>query len=432
MIKGKLRASLESIDFQSGAFYAELTNAFAQLKKLSASALKNTDAADPATPAVLLAAIIKNHTGMNVEVFLEDFGPCISIPGVNRNNPLINDFVKNFVDNKDGIKMIREAKGFARGSVNIRTGRVSGVFAETKPALYIPPSMIASSAFTAEELSAVVLHEVGHVFVYFEFIARSVRTNQVLAGVARALDQTSTQKDREVVLMSVKQALNLKEMDAAEVAKITDKKITEVVIITNVIKETRSEIGSNLYDDNNFEFLADQYASRQGASRALVTALDKLERMDESIAVRSMPSYLMMEAVKLMMLLGTLVTAASLPILVFIPAIMTAGIVFGDAVGSTDYDRPRVRFKRIRNDLVEAMKSKGISPELEKAYKEDIVAIDKILENVNDRLQFIGYISLYVFRLGKARFDAEKLQQDLEGFVANDLFGRSKDLKALA
>jgi hypothetical protein len=423
-----LAAALESIDFQGGAFYAELTAAFEALSKMTDAQLRY-EGDDPDAAHLLLTGIVRQHTGLNVKFILADYYPCVMIPEINRNNVLINDFTKNFLDNKDGIKFIKEAKGFARGSVNLKTGRVTGVFTELVSTIYLPVKMIRGSKYTPGENAAVTLHEVGHLFTYYEFISRTVRTNQVLAGVTRALDQSSTQKDREAVLMTAKQALDLKDMDAAEVAKITNAKVVEVVIITSVVKETRSEIGTNLYDSNNFEFLADQFASRQGASRDLVTALDKLHREFGVMAFRSQPFYILMEAVKLVLFVGGLATIASVGWPAFALALT---LMANDAVGDPTYDRPEVRLKRIRNDLIERSKQKDLAPGEDKQIKEDLVAIEKILEGVKDRFQLIGYVTRYVFGLGRARFEAEALQQELESFVANNLFGRADDLKALA
>lgn len=426
-----LAAAMESIDFQTGAFYAELVSAFEALSKVDDARLRY-EGDDPDAPAVLLAGIVRQHTGLKVKFVLGSTYPCVMIPEVSRNNPLINDFVKNFLDNKDGVKFIKEAKGFARGSVNLKTGRVSGVFTEVESTIYLPTKMIRGNKYTAEENAAVTLHEVGHLFTYYEFLSRLVRTNQVLAGISRGLDQSDTQKEREVVLMTAKQALDLKDLDVAEVAKITNKKVTDIVVITSVIKETKSELGTNIYDSNNFEFLADQYASRQGASRALVTGLDKLHREFGHMSFRSQPMYIFMEVVKLALLALSLVSFALGPHAGLGMVILTSTLLSNDAAGDPTYDRPETRLKRIRNDLIERSKQKDLAPNEAEQIKQDIVAIEDILDGVKDRFQLIGLVTRYVFGLGKARFEAEALQQELEGFVTNSLFARADDLKALA
>jgi hypothetical protein len=147
------------------------------------------------------------------------------------------------------------------------------------------------------------------------------------------------------------------------------------------------------------------------------------------MAFRSQPFYILMEAVKLVLFVGGLATIASVGWPAFALALT---LMANDAVGDPTYDRPEVRLKRIRNDLIERSKQKDLAPGEDKQIKEDLVAIEKILEGVKDRFQLIGYVTRYVFGLGRARFEAEALQQELESFVANNLFGRADDLKALA
>jgi len=111
---------------------------------------------------------------------------------------------------------------------------------------------------------------------------------------------------------------------------------------------------------------------------------------------------------------------------------LTTTLLANDAAGDPTYDRPETRLKRIRNDLIERSKQKDLAPGEAEQIKEDIVAIEKVLEGVKDRFQLIGLVTRYVFGLGRARFEAEALQQELESLVANHLFGRADDLKALA
>lgn len=106
--------------------------------------------------------------------------------------------------------------------------------------------------FSAEELAPITLREIGRVFVYFEFISRTATTNQVLAGIARALDTTDTQKDRTVILLAAREALKLKDFDAKELENITDKRVIEAVLLSNVVRESRSELGSDIDDENSY------------------------------------------------------------------------------------------------------------------------------------------------------------------------------------
>lgn len=416
--------ALESIDYQDLDFFNDLVGAFTDLKKLSKQELSSPEAGQ------LLAGVIKNHTGMTIIPVLAELGPSVFVPRVSRNNPLINDYIRSQIPNADGVKLINETKGFSRGSVNLQTGRVSGVFAELEVEIYFPEWVIKSSQFSAEECAAAILHELGHIFVYFECLVRTVRTNQVLAGVTRALDGSASQKERETIILSAKQALSLKTLDISELSRVTNSKVVEAVVVSSLIEESRSELGSNIYDANNFEFLADQYAARHGAGRHMVTFFDKIHKSSKDMSTRSLSKYLYMEVIKSALLVGTvafLPTVAG-PIIGAIYLLMVAN----DNQWDTEYDRPLIRVKRIRNEMIEAQKNPKIPPAQLKEMLEDVKVIDGLLADMNDRLQWFDLVLRYMSPSFRNRIDAEVLQQQLESLVANDLFSRAAELKTLA
>jgi hypothetical protein len=405
---------MESIDFQSLTFFKELTAQFVELRKVKKEDIPDSEIINT------LSSIIKHHTGLNIAFNFADNDPSVAIPMVNKNNILINSFIRNYINSADGLKMINDSKGVVRGSVNIKTGMVSGIFTEVKSTINIPVYMLSEkSKYEPEEVAAILLHEIGHLFTYYEYMSRTVTTNQMLAGLSKALDNSGTVEQRESVLISVKKAANLKDLDVKELAKSNSSKVAEIVVITNIAKEVKSELGSNIYDFSTWEYLADQYAARNGAGRYLVTALEKLYKGMFNKSFRSLPVFLFMEALKL--------------ILLFSPASSISGFLLAmDSDGDGTYDTPEARFKRLRAQIVENLKDKKLSKEDNERLSSDLLTIDDILKNVNDRRQFFGvvYDALAVWNY-KDR-DQKKLQQNLEAIAVNELFAKSADLRQIA
>lgn len=414
----RLSLAMEMIQFQNDAFFKELTNAYAALREMDAKEIPDSKEND------LLSSIVKHHTGIKMDFQLANIEPSVEIPNVNRNNPLVSDFIKNFMNDADGRAMIKNADGVATGKVNLMTGKVSGVFSTLNIVQNMPIKMIKDKKYSSEELAAISLHEVGHILIYFEFLSRVMTTNQVLAGVSRCLDKSVGAPERVIMMTDIKNKLKI-DIDVEDAAKTNNEQVIQVMILNRQIQRARSELGTNIYDANNWEQLADQYAARNGAGRYLVTALDKLHRSHFNISFRTTPVFLAYEALKLVVLFGGIAMPGMGNLLGFIWNIMTSM----DDLDDGTYDRPGVRLRRVRNEMVQNLKEPDLSKEDAQRIREDIVIVDDILSKINDRRQLTSFIWGFVSPTQKKRLSAEAMQQELEAMVANDLFVRAKELQ---
>ncbi|MNU19702.1 hypothetical protein D3C71_79350 [compost metagenome] len=417
--------SLESIAFQHNTmFFKELVMTFEQLAKLSEKEMADSEF------VARLSQVVAHHTKMSIGFSLANIPPCIEIPMLDRNNVLINAGIKDWVNSSDGLRMIAAANdGTIRGRVNLRTGEVSGIFSEIKATIHLPTDMLTEkSKYTPEEMAGITLHEVGHLFTYFEYSSRMLATNQALAGMSKALDGANSPAEREIVFINVKKSLKLTDLDEKALSHTTNSRISEVVVISAAARASVHELGANIYDFSTWEYLADQYAARQGAGRHVVTALDKLYKGMYQISFRSSAGYLAMEAVK-MALLFTVATSTTFGYLAINAAVIMIAM---DGQGDGTYDLPGARFKRVRNQIVEALKDKKLAPEDVKRYQDDLDAIDKVLKHVNDRRQIIGVLWDMVNPWNYKPAAQKKFQQDLETIAANDLFAKAADFKNMA
>jgi hypothetical protein len=416
----------ESLQFQKGVFFQELTMLVAEMKKVPKNKLDDCEQLGQMT------RLIKHHTGLGVAIEMSAFGPAVDIPALNKNHPLVNQFIRNAVPSADGLRMIAQAGGMVRGTVNLKTGKVTGVFEEMGSTMYMPYDMFTGNAFSPEEIAATQLHELGHLFSYCEYMSRSASTNQALAGLVKGLEEANTVEEREVVLVGVKKALELKELDTKALAQSTDKRAIEVVVVSNIATSIEDEIGANIYNFNTWEYLSDQYAARQGAGRYVVTALDKIYRASWNISFRSTPAYLTMEALKAGLFVSTIFIAAMGAWGAGYVAQLFMLLVAMDGMGDGTYDRPGARMKRVRNQIVEALKLRHLTEEEAQRYTEDLQAIDEVLARVHDREQWVGLVWNLFSKNSRKRLSQEALAKELEGFASNDLFVHAAKLKLTA
>lgn len=413
---------MEAIDFQADNLKKILAFHIGELRKLSKEELLREG-----TYAVL-SAEIKKTTNLNTTIIVDQLygSAAVIVPDVNRNNPLVNDMYKGYLPNATGLKLVENARNVIKGTVNLKKARVDGVYANLDHTVFLPLTDLLSERFTDEEIVAVLLHEIGHIFVYYEYISRTVTTNTVLAGIAKTMSSTTDPKEIETVLLSAKKVLQLTDLDVKKLVNNSRVDLVEMVVVSSAIEQARSELGSDIYDMNSFEALADNFATRLGCGRELVTALDKYYRSGNDMALRTLPTYLALEATKLLSLgLSTLIaaTAAIAGTTLFGMLIILSTIfLVGRDLNTKDYDRPLFRLKRIKEQLVERMKDKRASKEERKQLAESVEHIDGLLKDYNTRTSVLVKLAAVVSTSVRNRYKQEQLQSELESLASNELF----------
>ena len=410
----------ESIQFQKDSkLFNALTAAFEDSRRLDRKTIPESE------EVARLGHIIEDLTGIRTVMVVDGNGPAVEVPDISKNSPLVSDLHRMFLSNADGMKLVA-ATGRASGSVNLKTSTVSGVFRQVECRMHWVASLLDSkSSTTSEENAAICLHEIGHVFVYFECLARSITTNQVLSGIARIHQGSASAHERETILLSAKNAMKLSNEDMEALSKSTTQAVSEAVVLSAAIKQSKSELGTDIYDCNNWEYLADEFAARHGAGRHLTTSLSKIYKSSYHIATRGMAGYLLMEALKLSMFAGIFIAG---PFASFIAGQWSI-LTLMDGLGDPTYDRPMIRIRRIRNQLVEAIKDPKLSPKQIDSITDDIRLADEYLAEMNTRMQLTNIIWHAFSKNQRSRLAAEKLQQELESLANNNLFVAAANLR---
>lgn len=415
--------SMESIDFQYPLVYKQLIEVFTKLGKSSSTN-------DYIDSAIEIAELVKHGTGMSIRLTFDETGggAYVMIPQLSAQHPLFTGGIFA-LSNVDGLTMIRKAKRAVSGSVDTKRCRVDGVFKEVTLQIHLPQKRIKDDSMTAEETAAVFLHELGHGFVYFEYLTRTCTTNQVLAGISKGLDESDTYENKHILLTETAKTVGLSSVDISTLAATTDRRTLHTVVIAALNKEYAKETGYDIYDHTANEALADQYATRMGAGRALVTGLDKIYRRSGDMSYRTTPTYLMIEAAKISLLMLTpyfiVAGAPGFGTLNGYLALVAFSMILNDATEfgmAGHYDMPGDRFKRIRSQLVEQLKNRDLDKNEISALTDDIAAIDNLTVAINDRRQFFGVLQDLLTSNRRFNRDMKLLQQSLEKLAANDLF----------
>lgn len=424
--------ALEAIDFQDTKFFDELT----------ASVQKVMDMPEPRYPKEMPAfygskemldilKIVKKHT--NISLFYDPeyylVGPAIQIAKYNKNHIFLfnDDWTDKNEQITDAKTIMKNMNSFAlKGNVDLRRNWVDGIFAEHKSLLLLPVLLFYNklsgwdSAGThfktnAREIAAFILHEVGHTFTYFEFLGRTVATNQILSGVTKAL-ATNDVKIIETVLVNAGSLLNMSKEQRDMLNNVKNDKDIAVVLLDASIQKCTSELGHSIYDFTSCEQLADQYATRCGAGKDLVYALSKIDKDDSD----ELKSYFDLFGIVLI----SLTTFGVGALMILILSLMSRKSAY-------EHDDYRTRLCRIREQMLSRLKDRNINVLDKERTLAELEEIDKLIKLPNDELNWAEKIAYYLKPSFRNAHKAELIQRELERLASNNLFVSAAKLSTI-
>lgn len=430
-IKPQFRPSMEAISYQGKTMLLnELTMAF--------QTLLEQEKIDELSFAKLgLENIVKRNTGLTIEFRLMSEGSPIDAfavpPILDVNSPLLEMFKRVGMANslaihsEGHVKVINYSRDL-RGQIDLDSGKVSGIFSKIPSSIAIGSGLWETVKLTPVETAAIVIHEVGHVFSYFETLIQTVTTNAVIGSAIQSLKSTEDKTIRLKLVFETAEALGVKLEDPDSLTDVKDggEIFSAVLLKAMADKRTHSAAGSETYDLRSAEFMADQFTTRQGGGKDLAVALDKTLRFDRSSYGRSTSKHIAIEAVRVACLVLLAIAAP-----VWTGIIAGLMLVYADPEGRI-YDDPGERLARIKNDLVQTLKDTSLPKKVRGQLLSDIETIDSVRQDIKDRRSFFNYIWLAVSSKRRDQFTQMRLQQELEKLVNNDLFIKASQLKTMA
>jgi hypothetical protein len=297
-----------------------------------------------------------------VKIF--DGGPAAYLPQINQNHIFFNPWVREAsadpgidYDAEADIKMLmdREKKEKLVGGVDLRTAKLLGAYKKIPVTFLLPLEELVAKNYeifyTHEEFAAVILHEVGHPFTTFEYVDRALTANQILQAMVHAQNSKIEDSKKEYVFVKAGSLIGMSEHDAKEAMKLKGEYALGTVVLNASIAHSVSELGNSVYDTNGCEALADQFAMRMGVGSHLATGLDKtLARYGQrSGQSGSVMMHLITSIIFVWLTVGTLG---------FFPILLIAC-----ASRENDCDLPKTRMTRLKLQLVERLKDRGVSEE---------------------------------------------------------------------
>lgn len=428
-----LQESLEAIAYQStNAYPAKLKELFQKIIDSNGDLIITKQCLDNIQDLTLSVTGIRFEPEMVEPNFLR--GPyriSAKVPNLNALNP-INQNAQKRLEKLDLDTMNHSE--ILEGYIDLKNARVGGFFSKLVNVFQISPAFF-SGYFTAGEVAALYLHELGHCFTMYEYIGETLITNVIIAEVVGRMDSQETLEKR---LLVGKAALKLAGSNVEVRDDITSAEVTALVL-DGQVQRMRRAAGTKWYDQRLAEAVADQFAARWGMGLDLAKALAKQERstgifaeagyepiwfgvLMNFINLTAMPFKKAGEAITTVLLKSLSKVAMSYSI-----SMITGSMVF--FLVSSRYSTIPQRTAALRREMVALLKDRKITDEFRRQVLAEIDELDKVLaekHNWSDVYGKVGRYSLDTILGRNKELGAHELTEELAN---NRLYQLSAALK---
>jgi hypothetical protein len=292
---------------------------------------------------------------------------------------------------------------------------------------------------TDEEITAILLHEIGHQFTFIENSYRTVKNTTIFISTLQESINVKGKGFRESLILAYEKTNNTK-------LENTSKMSLNTVFLTITTKHIMDTFSLTDYESSNSdkEMLADQFAGRFGMQKILSSALYKVNQAHENDVFRYKIDIILPKILNASILIlaileiaaGTfgpmLITITVATILAFIAVNIAAYITYGGTNDGDDYDGLKKRISRIRTESIRILQSSN-DKELTKKIIADIKDIDRLLDSIPDEnVSLINKIYRIIRRSGARKFlEIGEIESLTEKLQSNDLYLASAKLKTL-
>lgn len=343
----------------------------------------------------------------------------------NINSALVEGWRKPYLNNDDYKKVFKDYRNDLqkmKAVVNRKNATVGGYLSKLTQKIYIGVYWLDSKYATPEEAAAVLLHEIGHVFTYYETAISETFKNELMTAF-RQMNDPAQQEELTYFLyrQSQKEEGPVKDI-------VQSKDVGECLLLDTIDRIHMDEIGNLQYSGRGWEQLADDFAIKLGAGAALATAMDKATRLYDPEELRGTASYLIVEICKM-------IGFASATILAPGPGLVVLALrfVLGDVrSGSDTYDNIKKRFARMRQETIGRMRdSEKLSTSERKELLKQVEVIDAIEKEYHHRRSFFDVITTFGGLRGRKLRNSNKEMALLEELANNELHLLKNKIDAL-
>lgn len=401
-----------------------------------------------------IEALTKDRFNTQIKLITEGALAAVVPFFANDSNILMKEFFRQTKWLESDAEVFQKV-GQYKGSIDLETGKVFGDYAKGRSTLYLNYNMLMQSplrggiGLSNREIMAVHLHEQGHIVYPMAFATHLDHTNVIFEEAQR--EAMGKNVDARALMTRTFEKLNKEARpDLIDGLCSENPMVFTKAMLKAVGEEVLQHQSNGKYSNTNFEMLADNFATRFGLGKELVTALEKMTpggvRWGDVIRAFNETMQLAQNVWKMFTAItlirkamdnggGAIAQAViwllrnGIMLTVFFYALIKMS---GESSRNYTYDDLVVRYTRIRSQLINDIKSRKLT----KGDATTVInAVDTIGELIKEGRNWRTPLDFLFNTLNpedRRAKDSIGRQQALETLINNDLFLASLKLQRLA
>ena len=424
--------AVENIQTQNDGFGERLEGFVTIMRdEIVAGTLSASDVGKSPVLKEIEKAVFKRF-GLKVDLITNEVLAAVLPFYSNTSHIFITEYFRGNFNLRDQAKLLKTFDQ-RKGSVNSEKAVVTGIFSDYEHPLYINfYELIQAHAMTAAEVTAVMLHELGHAFSACQYADRTDRTNQVLAGIARHLNGGEP-GDVDYVFRELSKVTPSVTKEAADKIVNGSRTVAGATWFKTIIGMVNSQTQDDTYNETAFEQQADAFASRFGYGKQLILGLDKLS------AYTPEKSKALLILTQMVSGMTTLIIAAMVFASIATGGVLTAFVMsfymgllltlHREDVTDYTYDKLKNRYLRMRQDIVDQLKDIKMNKTKVRELLDMLYAVDTCVKETSVVKTLPAYIANFIYSGARTAEKSITDQQLLEALASNDLFIHSAELR---
>lgn len=411
----------ESIAFQDGSFFKNLTLI---IQDLHESGDRTPEKVDNYLSRIDSCIYESTRVLTLTQLWGGVDNALVLVPNLTKGHVLYGPFFTKWVNDNFDADKNSFSNAQKNGWVDPKSSRVGGAFSEVMHRIYIGSGVLLDKRYNPDEVAAMIIHEVGHAFTFLQFISDTVMINHVLQRSYQEL--TSSNANVPVRTILDKSAKDLGIEDNAwlqDVTNDTDKEVAFKLLVSAVSIDKRGMDNKRFFTQDAGEELADIFAARHGAAKAIVTMRVKMGpgTQKEVHSLRIAAMYAAFTALSILI-------APPFALLFSLLTLVSVWFSFDTAAGFKDETSFKQSATKMRNQLVEQIKQSKLPKDDVQAIMQSISTIDQAIDANRISPASIPVIVRFVDMFRRGKMDARSSRDytdKLEVLASNELFVRA-------